>query len=126
MRYVLDASAALAWLNFEPGGDRVAGVLDDAIISAVNLVEVGTRLLDSGGTKEQVTETLGLLSVSIADFDAGLADAAIDLRTRTKAAGLSLADRACLALAMREGATALTADRAWARLDLGCEVELIR
>ena len=84
------------------------------------------RLLEWGGTSSEVDESLRLLAVPIADFDADLANVVIKLRRQTRSAGLSLADRACLALAMREGATALTADRVWADLDIDCEVELIR
>jgi PIN domain nuclease of toxin-antitoxin system len=45
---VLDASAMLALLNQEPGAATVLGVLDRAVISAVNLAEVYTRLIDGG------------------------------------------------------------------------------
>jgi ribonuclease VapC len=126
VRYVLDASAALAWLNSESGADRVEVAMDDAVISAVNLAEVGTRLVERGAAPSDVDLSLRLLAVPIADFDADLAAVVIKLRGPTRSMGLSLADRACLALAMREGAIALTGDRVWADLDIDCEVELIR
>jgi PIN domain nuclease of toxin-antitoxin system len=69
---------------------------------------------------------LARLRIPIISFDADLAVIAVGLRERTRSLGLSLADRACLALALREGATAVTSDRAWSRLDVGCEIALIR
>ncbi len=62
----------------------------------------------------------------IAVFDGALGISAGQLRAATKHLGLSLGDRACLALAIQEDATALTADRSWADLDIGCKIELIR
>jgi ribonuclease VapC len=126
MSHVLDASALLALLNDEPGAPRVEAALGDALICAVNLAEVGTKLIESGGAPRDVRQVMRGLGLTLVDFGEGLAWASADLRAKTRAAGLSLADRACLALAIREGATALTADRAWAKLDLDCDVELIR
>jgi PIN domain nuclease of toxin-antitoxin system len=48
------------------------------------------------------------------------------LRPATKALGLSLGDRACLALARRERLPILTADRSWAKLDLGIPIKVMR
>lgn len=126
MRFVLDASAALALLHDEPGAGHVGARLHDAGISAVNLIEVGSKLVDGGVDLENARRAVALLRVETVDFDLGLAETAIALRARTRPFGLSLADRACLALAIRENATALTADRAWAKLDVGCRIELIR
>lgn len=126
MSHVLDASAVLALLNGEPGAERVSAVLGDAQISAANAIEVGTKLIDSGMELQAAWTAFELLGIPVADLDAGQAVAAIGLRSATKAAGLSLADRACLALALQENAVALTTDRAWADLDLPCQVELIR
>lgn len=126
MRYVLDASAVIALLGREEGYELVEAALADAAICSVNLVEVGTRLIDGGVSIEEMTRATGLLALQVVAFDEQLAIAAAALRTRTKDAGLSLADRACLALAIREKAVALTADRAWRRVEVGCEVELLR
>ncbi len=126
MRYVLDASALLALLYQEAGATRVADAISEASICSVNLAEVGTRLLDLGGLRENAQKTLDVLGLVVEEFDEDLAWLTVDLRSTTRGAGLSLGDRACLALAIREGATALTADRAWAQLDLECKVELIR
>lgn len=69
---------------------------------------------------------LGSHGITFADYDEDLALAASKLRPATRHKGLSLGDRACLALAIREGATAITTDRAWADLDVGCHIEVIR
>ena len=126
MTHVLDASAVLALLNGEPGAERVVAVMPDALICTVNLSEVGAKILRKGGTPDEAQRLVNRLGFTVADFDENLAWSTAGLRARTDPAGLSLADRACIALAIRERGIALTADRAWARLDLECHVELIR
>lgn len=126
MRYVLDASAVLAVLNREPGGDFVSERLSDSGLCVVNAVEVGSKLVDAGMTPAAAREVMSLLGIRMIAFDADLADIAVDLRPLTAAAGLSLADRACLGAAIRHDATVLTSDRAWSRVNPGCPVEQIR
>ena len=126
MTVVLDASAVLAVLNGEPGGDKVSGRMSGGLMSTVNAVEVGTRLVDAGMTPDIANEAIDLLGMMIVDFDGELAAMATALRPATRKAGLSLADRACLALAAREGLLALTADQLWSSVDVGVEVEMIR
>jgi PIN domain nuclease of toxin-antitoxin system len=126
MKAVFDASAALAILNQEPGADKARSFLSGASISSVNVVEVGTRLVDGGMPFEAAREAIKLLKLRVSDFDSDLCDRAIQLRGQTRSKGLSLADRSCLALALREGATAITADRIWSGADVGCPIELIR
>jgi ribonuclease VapC len=123
---VLDASAVLAWLRDEPGSDRVEAVPKTSRISAVNLAEVAQRLVDSDEAEDLVRDIISDLPWTIVAFDAGLAMEAGFLRRNTRKQGLSLGDRACLALAIREGLPVVTADRVWAELDLGVEVVLIR
>lgn len=90
-------------------GDGRAFVLDASAVLAVLLDEEGLdRVLPAVPTA------------------AICAEAAARLRPATRHAGLSLADRACLALARRLGVPAVTADRAWGDLDVGVEVRLIR
>ncbi len=126
MNAVIDASALLAMLQDEPGGDRVAEALPDAVISAVNVSEVVAKLCDNGFKPDQVRETLDMLPLNVVDFDLPQAVEAGALRPRTRALGLSLGDRACLALAARSGASAMTTDRAWAQLEIGISVDVIR
>ena len=124
--FVLDASALLALVQAEPGSDRVAEVLDRAVISAINLAEVVGRLADRGLPGQAIRAQLGRLDLGVVAVDEDLAYAAGLLRPVTRKLGLSLGDRVCIALARRFGAIALSADRAWARLDVGVQVELVR
>lgn len=123
---VLDASAILASINQEPGGAEVDELLEDAWMSAVNLAEVVGKLVDNGSTVERAIEIAGGLSCRIAPLDEAGALATGALRAVTRPHGLSLGDRACLALARREGCVALTTDRAWAQVDVGVEIRMLR
>jgi ribonuclease VapC len=123
---VLDASALLAAMLNERGAEKVEEIIDEAVICAVNASEVISKLVDKGYGEAEVRRLYDMLRLDVVDFDQGLALAAGFLRSNTRPKGLSLGDRACLALALRENATALTADRAWAEIDIGCHVELIR
>jgi ribonuclease VapC len=123
---VLDSSAVLAWLNLERGSQAVEPMLSVALVSAVNLAEIVTRLVDTGRTDEEAIDLILGADFQIADFDSRLALRAGALRRQTRHLGLSLGERACLALAERERLPVLTADRAWASLDIGVEIRLIR
>lgn len=123
---VLDASAVLAVLQREPGADRVLARLGGAAISAVNFAEVVTRLASKGTDLAQVLTDLHTLLGDIRPFDIRQAEAAGLLSASTRPFGLSLGDRACLTLAKHLNVPVLTADRAWAKLDVGVAVELIR
>ena len=126
MSYVVDASAVLAFVNNEPGSEAVESVLDNAIISTVNLAEVGAKLVDKGMTVEEARQVRTSLGLQVRDFDEYLAEESVRLRSVTKSKGLSLGDRACLALAVLEKAEVLTTDRIWAELDIGCDIQVIR
>lgn len=124
---VLDASALLAVLQGEFGADRVITRLAEAAISAVNLAEVLSKLVDHGVPAAAACEAVAGLDLKVVAFDGALAQGVAALRASTRAAGLSLGDRACLALAARLGVPAVTADRAWRALRLeGVVVEEIR
>lgn len=123
---VLDASALLALLHREPGGDAVQGFLADAAMSAVNWSETVQKLGTRGVEVEGIRASVEALGVAIVPFDAGQAEDAASLWRPTAHAGLSLGDRACLALARRLGVPAITADRSWATLQLRIEVTVIR
>ena len=122
---VLDASAVLALLLDEPGADEVTLRLDGAAMSAANLAEVLTKLVDAGVPLPAASEAIGLLGIRIVPLDADAAFACAQLRPPTRERGLSLGDRACLALAKSLGVPAWTADRAWSDVD-GVEVRQIR
>lgn len=126
MSAVLDASVVLAVIFSEPGSDRVGRYGPDVMISAVNMAEVASRLVDRRISTDVVTQCLVQLGARTVPFDTEQALLAGALREPTKKLGLSMGDRACLALAMREGAVVVTADKAWKKLALDVEIELIR
>ena len=123
---VLDASALLAMLHSEPGAEIVEATVDQGAISTVNWSEVYQRsvgrLVDVAGLRDDV-EALGL---EVVPFTVDDAEQAAELWPPTRHIGLSLGDRACLALARRLGLPALTADRSWLREDLGIDIQPIR
>ena len=100
---VLDTSALLAYVKGESGADDVAAVIGDAVISAVNYAEAVTKLVEKGMSLPLVRTTIGIAGLDVVDFDRNLAEIAGAMFATTKPFGLSLGDRACLALAGREG-----------------------
>ena len=126
MAIVFDSSALLAIAFNETGAERAAEALPDGILSAVNASEVVACLIDRGVPETSARNRLRDFDIPIRPFDENLALAAGALRTTTRQQGLSLGDRACLALARRERAPVITADRNWTRLVLDLEVKLIR
>lgn len=114
-KVVVDASALLALLQEEDGADVVERHLahGQAFISAVNLSETIAKLVQHGMPEEDVRSALAPLPIEVRDFDEAAAWATAALWPATKARGLSLGDRACLALAASLGASALTGDREW-------------
>jgi ribonuclease VapC len=125
-RYILDASALLCLLQDEKGAERVAAALPQAQIGAVNFSEAFGKLVEAGLDVESVDSLLAGLQLSVVPFDREQARLAGSLRRTTRESRLSLGDRACLALARVQGAVALTCDRSWTRVDVGCRVELAR
>ena len=123
---VLDASALLALLFRETGHEQVAAVLDGACLSAVNLAEVLGRFARDGHDPDLLLRRLEALPLEIVPFEAGQAARTARMLPTTQAAGLSLGDRACLALAAERGVAVLTADRAWLQVDVGVAVRLLR
>ncbi len=126
MGVVLDASALLAFLHEEPGGDQVSPVLDGAHVSAVNWSEVLQKSLQRDVNIDGMQQEFTDVGVIFEPFTPEQAETAARLFTRTRDHGLSLADRACLALAMEKGLPVLTADRAWGRLKLDVAIEVVR
>lgn len=124
--FVLDASAIIALIAQEGGADQVEAVLSDACASVINLGEVAQWLLREGGTPEQARAVIDALEIEAVQADWPQTLAAATLREQARAKGLSQADCLCLALAAERGATVLTADRAWAALDIQTEIKLIR
>ena len=124
--YVADASAILAMLEGEPGHKLVATKLSEIVISTVNLAEVVSGLINKGFSAASARRTAQTLEIETHPFDRDLALTVGTLREATRSLGLSLGDRACLALARHLELPVLTADRVWTELDIGVEVRLIR
>lgn len=123
--HVLDASALLCLLFNEPGAGKIEACLARALISAVNYHEVLASLIDRGVAPQEAQCMLGKLDIEIVPMDRAQAHVGAALHPLTRAAGLSLGDRSCLALAWTNKATALTTDPVWATLDLGVHIEVV-
>ena len=124
--FVLDASAVLAFLYNEIGAERVSSAFQLGRISSVNLSEVVAKLTDDDVCQDEIESNLADINLDVVPFDQALALRAGLLRSVTRSCGLSLGDRACLATAESLGLAVLTADRAWAKLDLDIPIELLR
>ena len=124
----LDASALLAMLLGEPGGDKVKAALDGAMLCAVNLAEIVSHYAKLGASRRDIEAMLRSLPIWVVPVDAALSYDAGMLRPLTLPGGLSLGDRYCLAMAKREGVPVLTAERRWPDIAAAADVtvDLIR
>jgi ribonuclease VapC len=126
-RVVLDASAILALLNEEPGAEKITlELLSQATISTVNLAEVQARLVREGGDPEEAWALVLDPLPNVEPFTAEQAKIAGSLVQKTRPLGLSLGDRACLALAMVLNAPVYTTDQPWKKLKIGIPIHVIR
>jgi ribonuclease VapC len=124
--YVLDASALVAVLRREPGAEFVEARMAGALMCTVNASEAVMRGVEKGFSEDLMAALISSQELELVSFDAELALSTARLRPSTKHLGLSFADRACIATAIRAKAVAVTADRIWATLDLPCTIEIIR
>lgn len=123
---ILDSSAVLAFVNREAGWEKAEISIPDCAVSSVNLAEIVAKLLLAGGQMVQIAETVDNLALTVEPFDERRAVAAASWISRTRSAGLSLADCACLSLAEELSLPVVTADRAWSRVDCDLEIQMIR
>lgn len=121
---VLDASALLAWLQNELGAAEVT--LEGALINSVNWSEVLQKAQQKGVEVSDIGEELGALGLDLRGFSLEEGQKAAELYPLTKAHGLSLGDRACLATAVVFSGTAVTAERVWTQVEPGVAVRVIR
>ncbi|HEY9421881.1 MAG TPA: type II toxin-antitoxin system VapC family toxin, partial [Thermoanaerobaculia bacterium] len=119
-------SALLALLHDEPGGEAVRDLLEGAAISSVNWTEVLQKALERQTEIEGLREDLEALGLRVLPFSAAQAEQTARFRAQTRAWGLSLGDRACLALAADLKVPAVTADRVWSEIPLGVEIRVVR
>ena len=126
-RIVLDASAILAVIGGEPGPEKLTpDLLAFAVVSTVNLAEVQTKLVSRGWTSEQAWEDATSPVREVVSFDEQHARIAGDLVLQTRHLGLSLGDRACLALGITLKLPVYTAEKAWKRVKVGVRIHVIR
>lgn len=129
-KIVIDTSAVIALINREEGFEVVEKYIGNAVISSVNFSEVITVMnRELFKTEEERAEGLKLIKNTfshIVEFDTEQAIIAASLDSITKKYGLSLGDRACLALAKHQKLPVLTADKIWSDLGLGIKIKLIR
>lgn len=123
---VFDSSAILALIFDEPGGELVLSKLPGGMISTLNHSEVVARMVEHGQTFSEAKKIVARMQLEVVPFDRGQAERAAELRASTQGFGLSLGDRACIALAESAGVGALTGDRRWAEAPLPIPIELIR
>jgi len=116
----------MAVLLAEIGHEEAAGLAEGALISAVNVAEIVTKCIEFSYPEDMALQYIHNSNMTIVDFDVGLATVAGSLRRNAGRGVLSLGDRACIALALRENGIAVTGDRVWSTLQLGVEVRLIR
>ena len=127
MLYVMDASAMLALMQAEKGWEVVDELIQEqqCVASCVNIAEVGTRMFDKGLAPSQLERTLKETNIEPVDFDLEQSSLCAELRLSTKNAGLSLGDRACLALAKLMDGTAVTSDRAWLDIEKKNQIKVL-
>lgn len=131
-RIVLDASAVLAMIFEEPGGERVDALLDaielgsdaEVFISSVNWCEILTRMQRENVAISGERLSAVLAGVELVPFAKAEAELTADFAHISRA--LSLGDRACLALAKSKQAVAWTTDRLWTECSVEVPVDLLR
>lgn len=126
-RIVLDASVVLAIIHQEPGSEKLTPeLLTISAMSTVNLTEAQSKLVISGWNADEAWLDATSPVDEIVPFTASQSRMAGKLVVQTQPFGLSLGDRACLALALELNAPVYTADRSWKKLKLGIRIHSIR
>ncbi len=125
-KYVLDSSALLAWLHKESGFETVDPLLPDCVLSAVNWPETVQKIIAKGVQGDIVKEDLQILGLTIQSCTQADAELAASLWAKTKSLGLSLGDRACLALGLRLNLPVIPADRVWTSVNIDVTIQSIR
>jgi PIN domain nuclease of toxin-antitoxin system len=123
---VLDTSAVIALIKNEDGVEAARTAVRGALVSIVNHAEILSRLVRGGMSLDAARMACRRAAYVAAPFTKEEAEECARLVRWTHHLGLSLADRACLALAKLGGHEVLTADRAWTKLQIGVAIRAIR
>ena len=127
IEYVLDATALIALVAQESGSERIAELLENSVVGAVNLAETANKLLEKGFSAAAVRESLAKLELKIEDWTEAMAYRSAEFTRFNKSHGLSLGDRACLTVAKQLRITAVTSDSTWRRApSLGVPIMIFR
>ena len=122
---VFDSSVVIAILKQSRGFKSAEKTLSDALISTINLAEVATYLARNSVPSDTIQEVLASFPIQVIPFEETLAIQTGCLYPSCKHLGLSLGDRACLALAISRKLPVLTADQVWSKLDLGIPIQVL-
>lgn len=125
-KVLLDSSALLVLINREKGLEAVEAFMGHAAMSSVNYAEVVSKLVEIDVPAKEAARLVSDLLQEIVPFDQDCATIAGRLRVETKALGLSLGDRACLATAERHKMEVVTADKAWSKLPTSLKIKFVR
>ncbi len=123
---VFDSSVVIAILKQERGFESAEELLSEALISTVNWAEVATYLARNSVPRETIQEVLTSFPIQVVPFEESLAIETGYLYPSSKNLGLSLGDRACLALALSRKLPVLTADLVWSQLNLDISIRVLR
>lgn len=123
---ILDASALLALMNKEKGADKIIKYFPDVVMSSVNVSEAVTVMVRTGAPVEEIYQHIESLIKEIKSFNDQQAYLAAYIYSKVKRHGLSFGDRACLSLARVMKYPVITTDKAWAKLDLGIDIRVVR
>lgn len=123
---VIDTSAIMSILLDEQGQDVAANLAPGAIISSVNFAEIITKCIEKAVPPGVAQDYIRDSNIDVVEFTAQHAILVGELFKVARKGVLSLGDRACIATAIKRGATIVTADRVWAELNLPCKIELVR
>lgn len=126
MRVVHDASSLLAVAFREPGGEVARAALRGSLVSSINWSEVIQKVQARGKDTKQLAQLYIGLGVTIVPFGLETAERTASLYSETRAYGLSLGDRACLALGLETSREVYTADTRWTEISLEIKVTAIR
>jgi PIN domain nuclease of toxin-antitoxin system len=123
---ILDSSAVLAVIFGEPGSDRAVKYLNGGVVPAIIHAEILSKLIERGLSFDEARQEFDDLGTIFSPMTREHAEAAARLTPLGKLAGLSLADRICIGLALTLDDDVLTADKKWATVPHGAKVTLIR